>query len=503
MATRDAAGAGAARAGCCRRTGQRQRRQGGTMAAELRQRIRTIARRLDGTMGVYVHALASGETVEINADRSFQMASVFKVPILAELACQAVAGTLSLDERVELTEEMKAPGSGVLKELSAGTSLTVRDLAMLMIIVSDNTATDILLDRVGRNAVNARLRACGLERTTVSMSCRQLLYDLVGLSGAADTAETRRLAAERLRNRDVDWDSRVYHDEQANMTTPREMGTLLELVVRPTLADATAGAGGGPLPADARHHAAPAGARSSPPAPAARGGDGAQDRVDRTREQRRGHPLRAGGPLRGRRLRQLSRGRPQGAPRDRPGGAGDLRRARGLGRGRSMDVFEAVRTVLAVRRYQERRVPPDVVRRIVEAGRLTASSMNGQPWHFIIVEDRDTLRRLGALAHTGPYVAQAPLAIVVAIEKTRFAVSDASRAIQSMVLTAWSEGVGSNWVGFLGLTGVKPLLGIPEPLDVLAIVPFGYPARTVGRGKKQRKALSEVAYLERFGRPFA
>ncbi len=168
-----------------------------------------------------------------------------------------------------------------------------------------------------------------------------------------------------------------------------------------------------------------------------------------------------------------------------------------------MDVFEAVRTVLAVRRYQERRVPPDVVRRIVEAGRLTASSMNGQPWHFIIVEDRDTLRRLGALAHTGPYVAQAPLAIVVAIEKTRFAVSDASRAIQSMVLTAWSEGVGSNWVGFLGLTGVKPLLGIPEPLDVLAIVPFGYPARTVGRGKKQRKALSEVAYLERFGRPFA
>lgn len=202
-------------------------------------------------MGVYVHALASGETVEINADRSFQMASVFKVQILAELACQAVAGTLSLDERVELTEEMKAPGSGVLKELSAGTSLTVRDLAMLMIIVSDNTATDILLDRVGRNAVNARLRACGLERTTVSMSCRQLLYDLVGLSGAADTAETRRLAAERLRNRDVDWDSRVYHDEQANMTTPREMGTLLELVVRPTLADATAGAGGGPLPADA------------------------------------------------------------------------------------------------------------------------------------------------------------------------------------------------------------------------------------------------------------
>jgi nitroreductase len=167
-----------------------------------------------------------------------------------------------------------------------------------------------------------------------------------------------------------------------------------------------------------------------------------------------------------------------------------------------MDVFEAVCTVLAVRTYQDTPVPRDTVRRIVEAGRLTGSSMNGQPWHFIVVEDRDMLRRLGALARTGPYIAQARLAVVVAIEKTRFAVSDASRAIQSMILTAWSEGIGSNWVGFLGLTEVKPLLGIPDNLDVLAILPFGAPAQPHGQGKKQRKSLSEVAHRERFGQPF-
>src|SRR6185295_12547095 len=109
-----------------------------------------------------------------------------------------------------------------------------------------------------------------------------------------------------------------------------------------------------------------------------------------------------------------------------------------------MEVFEAVRTVLAVRSYKEKAVPPDIVQRIVEAGWLSGSAMNSQPWHFIVVEDRDMLRRLGALARTGPYIAQAPLAIVVAIEKSRFSVSDASRAIQSMILTAWSEGVGSN-----------------------------------------------------------
>src|SRR5438445_9600700 len=105
-------------------------------------------------------------------------------------------------------------------------------------------------------------------------------------------------------------------------------------------------------------------------------------------------------------------------------------------RGEAMEVFEAVRTVLAVRSYQDKPVPANIVRRIVEAGRLTGSSMNRQPWHFIVVENRQTLRQLGAAAQSGPYIAQAPLAVVVAIEKTKFAVSDASRAVQSMVLTA-------------------------------------------------------------------
>jgi nitroreductase len=167
------------------------------------------------------------------------------------------------------------------------------------------------------------------------------------------------------------------------------------------------------------------------------------------------------------------------------------------------DVFEAVRTLLAVRSYQDKPVPDAVTRRIVEAGRLTGSGMNRQPWHFIVVRDAATLRRLGSLASSGPYVAQAPLAIVVATDQTRFAVSDASRAIQSMLLTAWAEGVGSNWVGFGGLERVKALLDIPADLDVLAILPFGYPARAVGRGKKQRKSLREVAHLERYGCPFA
>lgn len=169
---------------------------------------------------------------------------------------------------------------------------------------------------------------------------------------------------------------------------------------------------------------------------------------------------------------------------------------------KAMEVYEAIQTMLAVRSYADKPIPADAVRRIVEAGWLTGSSMNMQPWHFIVVEERATLQQLGALARSGPYIAEAALAIAVVIERTTYAVSDASRAIQSMMLAAWAEGIGSNWVGFHGLDAAKPVLGVPETLDLFAIIPFGYPARPVGQGKKKRKSLAAVAHRERFGQPF-
>jgi nitroreductase len=172
------------------------------------------------------------------------------------------------------------------------------------------------------------------------------------------------------------------------------------------------------------------------------------------------------------------------------------------GRQMSNPVFEVVRTVLAVREYQDREIPGDVVDRIVEAGHLTASASNLQPWHFVVVRDRQALRDLGGLVRTGPYIAGAAVAVVVACERaSRTGVSDASRAIQSMILTAWADGVGSNWTGFGGLDGVREYVDLPDAYDVLGVLPFGYPRRATGRGKKQRKPLAEVASAERFGTP--
>lgn len=169
----------------------------------------------------------------------------------------------------------------------------------------------------------------------------------------------------------------------------------------------------------------------------------------------------------------------------------------------SNQVFEAVRTVLAVREYLDKEVPDEVVHRIVESARLTSSSINGQPWHFVVVRNRETLRAIGALIKTGPYVASAALAIVLAVEKdSPYGVSDGSRAIQSMVLTAWAEGVGSNWTGFVGMDAVRKTVGLPATYDVIGVVPFGYPKRPATKGKKNRKPLAEVASAERYGAPF-
>src|ERR1700693_1182586 len=169
----------------------------------------------------------------------------------------------------------------------------------------------------------------------------------------------------------------------------------------------------------------------------------------------------------------------------------------------SNPVFEAVRTVLAVREYQDKPIPDDVLDRIVEAGHLSASASNVQPWHFVVVRERAGLRELGGLVARGPYVAGAAAAIVVAIEKAKqLGISEASRAIQSMILVAWGDGVGSNWTGFRELEGVRQKVGLPDKYEVLAVVPFGYPKRKIRLGKKKRKLLAEVASAERFGNPF-
>lgn len=167
-----------------------------------------------------------------------------------------------------------------------------------------------------------------------------------------------------------------------------------------------------------------------------------------------------------------------------------------------METFQAVRTLLAVREYQDRPVPDEVVWKVLEAGRLTASSRNRQAWHFVVVRERDTLRQIAQHAITGRYIANAPLVIAILAPGTGQGPLDSGRAGQDMALVAWEMGVGSVFVTNVDTPEIRRLLNVPDEFVIQAMLPMGYPVKKLGRGRKQRKALSEVAHRERFGVPW-
>ena len=165
-----------------------------------------------------------------------------------------------------------------------------------------------------------------------------------------------------------------------------------------------------------------------------------------------------------------------------------------------MPVDETIKTLLAVRAFTDQPVSDDALHSILEAGRLTASAINLQPWHFVVVRDRETLGTLAEAAKTGPSIADSAFSVVVTVSSdSRFGLSDASRAIQNMMLVAWEQGIGSNWIGFVGgLTAVNTLLAIPDDQDVVCVLPFGYPAQATGKGKKRRKSMDEIVHWNRW-----
>ena len=128
---------------------------------------------LGGDTGVYVKNLVTGETFARGAEKPVVAASVIKIPVMIEAFRAQAAGEVCLDEIHALADAERMPSCGTLKAMHTGIEMTLLDLVRLMIIVSDNTATNILIRRLGIGRVNATLRALGCERTTL----RRLLFD--------------------------------------------------------------------------------------------------------------------------------------------------------------------------------------------------------------------------------------------------------------------------------------------------------------------------------------
>ena len=133
------------------------------LAAKLRTELRQIADETKGVVGAQVIDLATGERIGVNDTLTFPQGSAIKIPLLIELYRQDETGALKLSTRVPVRLADRTGGSGLLQNLGDGTSeLSLGDLAMFMITVSDNTATNMLIDRVGIDKVNATTRALGV-----------------------------------------------------------------------------------------------------------------------------------------------------------------------------------------------------------------------------------------------------------------------------------------------------------------------------------------------------
>lgn len=165
-----------------------------------------------------------------------------------------------------------------------------------------------------------------------------------------------------------------------------------------------------------------------------------------------------------------------------------------------MDTFECIRKRRDIRSYLKKDVPDDVIRKIIEAGRLAPSAMNLQPWHFIVIKNKETLKELGKFCLSGRFIVDASFAIVVTTEPSnKWHEIDGARAVQNMSLAAWNEGVGTCWIGAIDRDKVKERLNIPKNLHVLTVLPFGYPEEFIVKRKKVRKSPNEVFHWEKFG----
>jgi len=130
----------------------------------LEANIQRITQSVNATWGIYIKCLETGEEIALNADQPMDTMSVIKIPLMAEALRQIEAGKFSLTDRVTLTDAAKQPGTGIIRSLDSGVQLTVKDLLTLMIIVSDNTATDLLWEKVGGpEAVNRLMGQWGLD----------------------------------------------------------------------------------------------------------------------------------------------------------------------------------------------------------------------------------------------------------------------------------------------------------------------------------------------------
>ncbi len=196
----------------------------GPELASLQSRVQRQIAESRGHVSLFAKNLTTGLSYGIHENDPVRTASTIKLPIMVECFFEARERKLKWDEPVTLTREEKVSGSGVLTEFTDGDRLPILDLMHLMIVVSDNTATNLILNRIGGDAVNARMESLGLHQTR---NMRKILGDGTDLK-----PEPSGVTQEGAKPENKRWG--------IGRSTPREMVSILEMLYRGELVDSDA-----------------------------------------------------------------------------------------------------------------------------------------------------------------------------------------------------------------------------------------------------------------------
>lgn len=158
-------------------------------------------------------------------------------------------------------------------------------------------------------------------------------------------------------------------------------------------------------------------------------------------------------------------------------------------------ILDTIRTKRAIREFTDRPVPEETVREILQAGRLAQSSQNDQPWHFILIRDRETLRQLSTCGKYAGHLAGADFAVALVVQPGYD--FDLGQAAAYMQLAAWDRGVASCLASMWEPQRAKAVLGIPVEKQFDTAISFGYPSRRPSPIRDRRR-LEEIVYVERW-----
>jgi len=168
-----------------------------------------------------------------------------------------------------------------------------------------------------------------------------------------------------------------------------------------------------------------------------------------------------------------------------------------------MDAYDCIVTKLEVREFDDSSLVPSEIRlKILEAARLTGSSLNTQPWRFIVVQNQDNLRKLSDDSTSGKWISGANFAIIIITNPYfRFHLIDAGKVVQNMQLAAWNFGVGSALFTGIDEQKIRDDFALPLDYKPVIVVGFGYPKKRItGKSKKKKRLpMTELVSFEEYG----